>query len=1607
MKKSIKLLLLAALLWPAIAMAQGQPSDPSEQVVRLDASKVESNHLLLHKSPDVAEVATKASVDNASVPKAPYKQVRKVPVSSNTTGIQKAPAMAPTGPVKAPPAGATIEEWHISTDWYDSAANTESSETGWVLGSFGYRTVNVAISGNRVYIQGLSKYVRDAWVEGTLNGTTVTFATGQLLGTDDQGRSHYFVGEWEQEVADVRFVYDASHGILTQYSEIGTDEDGEDYLYYTYINEGTTSDDLKGFGYHEGMVLMRVVDKQMKTLSAEDIQALADTPEGDLYHYKYPINVDNPSNEGTLLDVVEVKDELSAGHAIALLRAVYTNKYLPGPYTRGYTAAGQTEGTVSYAGVGTMSGNATRANTLGNRYYTYQLSNLQFNNSRGWNIPATESKFIKGTYPSGNANSTSSYTNNGYRYEYAYFDPTEYRPNDEGYTLLLVEMQDGFKTSDIWDANNNAYRVFSSDPYENLVQYVLKTIKSVRLLTEAKRTGTNVASGTLFKIDANKVNRFFIISKGQSRFYKNSYAATSQYYDFCDEPYLGLARVPYGYGYYNNIYNNYNDDSCEPIFYHMFEQFSPAMAKDGTAKSDIYKILVTGLDATGTKKTGFPVYHDCSTVPYAEAEKIDATTGTGKGHEFKMLADNEPLTNAPDVRDLLFFVPDYRLTYHTNTTFPDGTKHSRDNSVFQNDPTIVQKFVYYNQDYAPRMDMYVIHLNPIDGEQVVNNGIKEHVYQLALHWNSNMNSFLPAEEQVFTLYRIVTDANGSSEYEPVYRTNGMGLYVDANGNVLADQNDKSLRVPVTMQGIYSLNELDYYDYVPMDATGKEVTYAVRGQDTGGFLGLQYSNAESYLIPGYDKNVRMTLKIDSDNYSKFDLPKEQNNYWNEIAVANNKGTSVTANFLKKGTKIDFSRRDLNIENQDSVIVASALVTEKTSSQITVKMTYFDQKEFNGSKVDANQEYFTFSYPTGEQEGIVDFGDWKFYDNFQADVSKNEHPNRYVYRAFFHSAEPFDLDPDENGVVKQSYLVYSNVRGIKVYKTKPEVNGAFTLQDVLDDSNMGLALKEDDAKYKLELEKVSRDLLWRYEVCRWAEETTVPSTFNYYGHAQNNTETYSLSFGSGEYAYTVDNLPVTNETTVAEFEDKELKANGGAYDYVPQAVVFTKRNNDNNTYGAPRKVNAVGKLAVEVMKPKKPVINPNTQEVIEDYSLMSNYKWYDNDKGKWYSYYNIYLNFTALDVPEGYKLYKVRAWRKVEGGKDVLGEEVSTRESRAVDGWYMYEDMNFGDPLDMSGDPNKLMGAQYFMERNHVIGDRSNKIGKPVNPDGTGGGPVFEYDDTPNPNADNTAVENLIKSEMRATFGAKRLTTEELPTDFKTLDATFKVRAYFTKESNPLISNAPIYVVGDQGNGNGWSFTTPLATLCSEDGTKYEGTITVPDAGDGFGYFSFTNLLGDDANIKNHRFGVQWDNGEAAVNMGVVYNLICWEGGTKAIKVAAGTYKLAIDNYTKGSYSMNQQVGNIVITKASANAPRRAEEVTQMIGSDYDYYVAEGEATFSFTSDGSNIITGISGVKADLNREVVSVTYVNPLGQQSSRPFSGVNMVVTRYSDGSMSTTKVVK
>ena len=88
----------------------------------------------------------------------------------------------------------------------------------------------------------------------------------------------------------------------------------------------------------------------------------------------------------------------------------------------------------------------------------------------------------------------------------------------------------------------------------------------------------------------------------------------------------------------------------------------------------------------------------------------------------------------------------------------------------------------------------------------------------------------------------------------------------------------------------------------------------------------------------------------------------------------------------------------------------------------------------------------------------------------------------------------------------------------------------------------------------------------------------------------------------------------------------------------------------------------------------------------------------------------------------------------------------------------------------------------------------------------------------------------------------------------------------------------------------------------------------------------------------------------------------------------------------------------------------------------YYIVEGfDASAPGTSRGEGGDPAGYGVEGEgrtpspwtavseigYNNMIESVTYVNALGMQSDKPFDGVNIVITRYSNGTVSTTKVVR
>ena len=115
------------------------------------------------------------------------------------------------GELVTPPSGITPETWYtVGGKFY------ASSSSGWEDCSADMKTVNVIIDGSDVYIQGLAYWFKDAWIKGSVSGTTVAFANSQYVGEDDYGAEFLIGTEDGSTIAEsIVFNYDATNGTLT------------------------------------------------------------------------------------------------------------------------------------------------------------------------------------------------------------------------------------------------------------------------------------------------------------------------------------------------------------------------------------------------------------------------------------------------------------------------------------------------------------------------------------------------------------------------------------------------------------------------------------------------------------------------------------------------------------------------------------------------------------------------------------------------------------------------------------------------------------------------------------------------------------------------------------------------------------------------------------------------------------------------------------------------------------------------------------------------------------------------------------------------------------------------------------------------------------------------------------------------------------------------------------------------------------------------------------------------------------------------------------------------------------------------------------------------
>ncbi len=202
---------------------------------------------------------------------------------------------------------------------------------------------------------------------------------------------------------------------------------------------------------------------------------------------------------------------------------------------------------------------------------------------------------------------------------------------------------------------------------------------------------------------------------------------------------------------------------------------------------------------------------------------------------------------------------------------------------------------------------------------------------------------------------------------------------------------------------------------------------------------------------------------------------------------------------------------------------------------------------------------------------------------------------------------------------------------------------------------------------------------------------------------------------------------------------------------------------------------------------------------------------------------------------------------------------------------------------------------------------------------------------------------------------------------------------------------VYVLGDV-NDQGWSPQKGVEMYTS-DGNIYTATVTVNNVDNGYGYFSFTKKLAgrnewDD--IKDYRFGAEAEGANYYVDPNYLGNelpLAYWSGDSRSFQLAQGTYRLMV----------NLSTLKLVITPAQAGVPGVKD------GS--NGYVVYPLQINKVTTEENGVITAINGVQS--GKTVTRVVYYNLMGVESDKPHPGINIVETRYSDGTRTTTKIIR
>ncbi len=200
-----------------------------------------------------------------------------------------------------------------------------------------------------------------------------------------------------------------------------------------------------------------------------------------------------------------------------------------------------------------------------------------------------------------------------------------------------------------------------------------------------------------------------------------------------------------------------------------------------------------------------------------------------------------------------------------------------------------------------------------------------------------------------------------------------------------------------------------------------------------------------------------------------------------------------------------------------------------------------------------------------------------------------------------------------------------------------------------------------------------------------------------------------------------------------------------------------------------------------------------------------------------------------------------------------------------------------------------------------------------------------------------------------------------------------------------TNGGVWISQIRGSGNNQAGTPSFYYYSPEDGITFNSGRDLPD---------LNGTLGAGLAVSPDGTELVVNNGEGKLEF---FNLE-WNGNTPVLTPKGYTYTAGVrrtngTGHTNYIYQIHYDWGGNLICSGDKMG-------VYSMPTDNNRHTTPAKMEYS-------VRTGINNLAVDANKKVVSVKYVNIAGIESTTPFQGVNIVVTRYDDGSQSTTKVIK